>query len=80
MAGQGAISYNVTNVVPETTYGPTATPINGKRISFTTSIGYDGSIFVPDSIFGDASAWRAIIESEVLKVAAAQAVTGTVGG
>jgi len=80
MAGQTPISYNVTNVVPETSYGPGASPVNGKRISFTTSLGYDGSIFVPDSIFGDTAAWRAIIESEIVKVAAAQAVAGTVGG
>ena len=80
MAGQDAISYNVTNVVPETSYGPGASPINGKRISFTTSVGYDGSIFVPDSIFGDTAAWQPIIESEIKKVAAAHAVTGTVGG
>jgi len=67
-------------VVPETSYGPGASPVNGKRISFTTSLGYDGSIFVPDSIFGDTAAWRTIIESEIVKVAAAQAVAGTVGG
>jgi hypothetical protein len=80
MPGQNPISYNVTNVTPETSYGPGATPINGKRVAFSTSVGYDGSIFVPDSIFGDTRAWRAIIEAEVLKVAAAQAVTGTIGG
>lgn len=80
MAGQTPITYTVSTVSPDTQYGPGATPINGKRIGFTTSIGYDGSIFVADSIFADTAAWRAIIEDEVKKVAAAQSVTGTVTG
>lgn len=80
MAGQTPISYTVSSVTPDTQYGPGATPIPGKQVAFTTSIGYTGSIFVADSIFGDTGAWRAIIESEVLKVAAAQQVTGTIGG
>lgn len=74
------VTYQVTTVTPETQYGPTATPNPGKRVTFTTSTGYEGSLFVPDSVFGDIAALRVMIEGEVKKVAAAQAVAGTVSG
>lgn len=80
MAGQVGISYQVTTVTPDTQYSPTSSPIPGKQVAFSTSIGYSGSIFVADSIFGDTAAWRSIIEAEVRKVAAAQQMTGTVSG
>lgn len=80
MPGSAPITYQVTTVVPETSYGPTATPVPGKRVTFSTSIGYEGSIFVADSIFGDTAAWRSIIEAEVKKVAAAQQMSGTISG
>jgi hypothetical protein len=41
-------------------------------------VGYSGTVFVPDSVFADASAVRKLIEGEVKLVAAAQAIVGTV--
>ena len=80
MSNGNPVTWKVTAVAPETQFNSSATPLPGKRVSFTTSIGYDGSVFVADSIFADTHAWRKIIEDEVMKVAAAQALTGTVNG
>ena len=80
MATGTPITWSVTSVTPDTQFTATATPIPGKRVAFTTSIGYDDTVFVANSIFADTAAWRQIIESEVKKVAAAQAVTGTITG
>lgn len=80
MSNGAPITWKVTSVTPDTQYTATATPVPGKRVAFTTSIGYDDAVFVPNTVFADTSAWRQIIEAEVTKVAAAQAVTGTIGG
>lgn len=80
MSSGNPVTWKVTAVAPETQYNSSATPIPGKRVSFTTSIGYDGSVFIPDTVFSDVNTWRQIIEAEVMKVAAAQSVAGTVNG
>ena len=80
MSDGAPITWKVTGVTPATQYTATATPIPGKRVAFTTSIGYDDAVFIPDTVFADTAAWRQVIESEVVKVAAAQAVTGTISG
>lgn len=80
MAQGTPITYQVTNVVPRTEFGPTSQPIPGKMVTYTTSTGYEGSVFIPDSVFGDLNAMRKVIEGEVMAVARAQALTGTVNG
>ena len=80
MSNADPVVWKVTAVAQDTQYSPTATPIPGKRVSFTTSTGYDGTVFIADSVFGDLDTVRRIIDGEVMQVAAAQAVTGTVGG
>ena len=80
MAAPAPITYKVTGVTPETQYTPTATPIPGKRVTYATSTGYDGSVFVPDTVFSDVAAVRQLIEGEITQVAAAQAITGTLPG
>jgi hypothetical protein len=80
MAQGDPVTYTVTAVAPETQFTSTATPLPGKRVSFSTSAGYDGGVFVPDSVFSDTAAVRDLIEGEVRKVTAALALTGTVTG
>lgn len=80
MSNGNPVTWKVTAVAPETQFNSSATPLPGKRVSFTTSIGYDGAVFIPDTVFGDVNAWRPVIEAEVMRVAAAQALTGTVNG
>ena len=78
MATGAAISYQVTRVTPDTRYPPGDQPVTGKSVAFTTSAGYSGTVFVPDSVFSDPAAIRRMIEAEVKLVAAAVAITGTV--
>lgn len=74
------VDYQVTGVADDTQFGASASPVPGKRVSYSTSIGYDGSLFIPDAVFGDAPAVRALIEQEVRKVSAARQITGTLSG
>lgn len=80
MATGTPITYVVKGVTPDTQFSGTATPVTGKRVAFSTSTGYEGSVFVPDSVFRDQAAVRQMIEGEVKLVAAAQAIAGTVTG
>jgi hypothetical protein len=74
------VSYTVTAVSPSVDYGPTGSQIPGKTLTFTTTTGYEGTIFIPSSVFPDLATVQAMIENEVRLVAAAQAITGTVTG
>jgi hypothetical protein len=78
MATGGAVTYEVTTVVPETQYNQTGTAVPGKRVSFKMSTGYEGGVFIPDSVFADHAALVGIIEGEVKLVAAAQSISGSV--
>lgn len=74
----GGVSYQVTGISPDTSFGTDNTVIYGKRVSFNTSSGYSGSVFVPAGVFADLNATQALIEGEVRLVAAAQQIAGTV--
>lgn len=74
------VTYEVTGVTQETKYAVNGTPIPGKNVAFTTSAGYQGSLFIADSVFADTNAMRQAIEGEVKAVSAAMAVKGTIGG
>lgn len=80
MAQGSPVGYEVTGVTQETRYGLNGTPIPGKNVAFKTTAGYEGTLFIPDSVFGDATAMRQALEGEVKAVAAALMITGTVGG
>jgi hypothetical protein len=80
MAQSSQITYEVTTVTTDTQFTGSATPVTGKRVGFTTSTGYIGAVFVPDGVFGDLGAVQTLIEAEVRKVAAAQAIAGTITG
>ena len=73
------VTYMVTGVAPDVQATPTNTLIVGKQVSFSMSTGYEGKVFVPDSVFADAKAVHAAVLGEVNAVVAAQAITGTVG-
>lgn len=80
MASGTPVSYSVTGVTQETKYNINGTPIPGKNVTFTTSTNYQGTIFIPDTVFGDLTAMRQAIDGEVKAVANAMMITGTIGG
>lgn len=80
MSSTDPVTWEITAVAQDTQYSPTATPVPGKQVTYTTSIGYAGTVFIPDSVFGDLTAVRQVIDGEVAKVAAAHGLTGTVNG
>lgn len=80
MAQGAPITYKVTGVTQDSQFTGQATPVTGKRVSFTTSSGYEGSVFVPDSVFADHSAVRKMIEDQVKLVATAMGISGTLTG
>lgn len=80
MAQGPQVGYEVTGVTQETKYGPNGAPIPGKNVSFQTSSGYAGTLFIADSIFSDTNAMRLAIEGEVKAVSAAMMIKGTVSG
>lgn len=80
MAQDTPVTYKVTGVTQDTSFSGSATPVTGKRVAFSTSTGYEGAVFVPDSVFADLEAVRGLIEGEVRVVAAAQAIAGNLTG
>lgn len=74
------VDYRVTGVADDTQFTAGSSPVPGKRVSFSTSTGYDGSVFLPDTVFGDMAAVRALIEATVYQVAAAHGLSGSIGG
>jgi hypothetical protein len=80
MATGTPITYKVTGVTQDSQFTGASTPVTGKKVMFSTSTGYEGSVFVPDASFSDPSQVRTLIEDQVKLVAAAQAITGTLTG
>lgn len=78
MAQGPSITYKVTRVTPDTQFPPGEQPVQGKLVAFTTSTGYTGSVFAPDSVFADKNALVLMIEDQVRMVAVAQTITGSV--
>lgn len=80
MAAAVPITYQVTRVTPDSRFPPGEPVVTGKSVAFSTSVGYTGTVFIPDAVFADTAAMRRMIEDEVRMVAAAQAISGSVGG
>lgn len=78
MATGGVVTYEVTTVAPETQYNQLSQPVSGKRVSFKMSTGYEGSVFIPDSVFSDHAAVVGLVEGEAKRVASVQAISGAV--
>lgn len=74
------VTWSVTKVVPDTQFGPSGEVIPGKQVTFTTSSGYQGTAFIPNTQFGNQQFIRDVIESEVKAVLSAQSMTGTIQG
>jgi hypothetical protein len=74
------VDYQVTALSPKIEYGSQGQPVAGKQVTFTTSTGYEGTVFVPDSVLANVDRVRAIVEDEVRTVVAAQQIAGTIGG
>lgn len=79
MAAASPVTYQVTGVTEDTQFTGAATPVAGKRVAYSTSTGYNGSVFVPDGVFGDPVAVQSMIVGEVQQVTAIQALSGTLG-
>lgn len=80
MAQGAPVTWEVTDVTQETKYGLNGTPIPGKNVTFKTSTGYQGTLFIPDSVFADVTAMRQAVDGEVRAVTAAQGLSGRVEG
>lgn len=80
MAQGTPITYKVTGVTQDSQFTGASTPVTGKRVQFSTSSGYDGAVFVPDSVFSNVAEVQRMIEGEVRLVAAAQSIAGNVTG
>ena len=80
MAQGTPITYKVTGVTQDSQFTGASTPVTGKRVQFSTSSGYDGAVFVPDSVFANAREVQKMIEDQVRLVAAAQAISGNITG
>lgn len=72
------VTYEVTAVAPDVQFSPTGSQIPGKQLTISTSTGYTGTVFVPANVLQDLDRVTAIVEDEVRKVAAVQAVKGTI--
>lgn len=73
------ITYTVTGISRSVQATSNNTLVTGKLVLFSMSNGYEGQLFIPDSVFGDIAAVRAAIAGEAQMVAAAAALTGNVG-
>ena len=74
------VTYQVTAVAPDIQFSPSGQQIPGKALTIETSTGYRGTVFVPSTLLGDTDRVKALIESEVSQVVAAQAIAGSVPG
>lgn len=77
MANQ-QITWQVTNQEPAQEFPTNGNPVTGKRITFTTSTGYSGTVFVPDPVYAQPDQVKEIIANEVRRVVAIHTLTGTV--
>lgn len=78
MSMPAQIGYQVTAVTPDITFGPNGQQIPGKQLTFTTTTGYQGTLFVPASVIDDLPTVTALIEAEVRRVANVQQISGTI--
>jgi len=78
MAQPTQVTYQVTRVTADTQFPAGSTPVTGKSVAFSTSSGFSGSVFVPDSVFADKDAVTRLIEDQVRIIAQAQGIAGTV--
>ena len=72
------ITWKVTSTSPTQEFGPNGSPIQGHTVNFTTSTGYEGSVFVPDDVWADASKVKDVIRARAIQAATIKNLEGTV--
>lgn len=72
------VTWQVTGITPDVQATPQNTLVAGKQVAFSISTGYEGKVFVPDSVFSDTAAVKEAVASQVRAIVAASAITGTV--
>lgn len=77
MAGM-QVTWEVTNQSQTTKFDNAGNEIPGKNVTYKTSTGYEGTVFVPDSVYGDPSNVRDIINAQVKDVAGVHGLKGSV--
>ena len=80
MSTPAPVTWQITSVAPDTDFSAAGSQIPGKRLTITTSTGYTGTVFVPSTVLSDLARVQALIEDEVRKVTAVQALKGTIAG
>lgn len=70
-------TWQVTGQTPEQQFDASGNTTTGKLISFSVSPqGYQGTVFVPDSVYANVDDVRTLIQAEVDRVVAVHALTG----
>lgn len=72
------VTWQVTGITPDVQATPQNTLVPGKQVAFSLSTGYEGKVFIPDSVFGDVNAVKEAVAIQVRAIVAASAITGTV--
>lgn len=78
MAAAVPVTYQVTAISPDRQLNGQSDVVPGKRVTFKTSTGYEGTVFIPDSVFSDMNVVRQLVEAEAMLIAQAQQIAGTV--
>ncbi|MGH7743513.1 MAG: hypothetical protein ACREQ5_01645 [Candidatus Dormibacteria bacterium] len=79
MAASEPTTYTIVSSIPTTDIQPGGNLVSGQRFQYQTSNGITGFVFVPQSIMGNVSAVRALIETDVTQLVNVHKLTGQVG-
>jgi len=70
------VTWSVQNQSPETQFMTNGQTVTGKNVTFITSTGYVGTVFVDDLTYSKPDEVQKMIQSEVDKVTAVDNLTG----
>jgi hypothetical protein len=74
----GDITWNIVSQVEALEPAPTGQIVRGVRIYFKTSLGNSGSVFVPDTMYGNVDTVREMLQTAVRSSVDIHRLTGTV--
>ena len=69
------VTWQVTGQSQDTVFGADNTPQSGKKVTFQTSTGYTGTIFIPDALYVNTDYVRGAIQAEVDATEAVRTLT-----